>query len=280
MKGDPNDLGKKRGKGKGRGYIPESLLNAANIVHVPVLLGDILLTNRNARPSDTHLSNTVDIILVEVDLQRTEVTLGPLSQTPLLDNLLGLVERHELASDIAVEDGELAANLGALELAGRATCEGSNALRVGESVVELAGGGTELIGGSHGGGVDGDLAGLGGSGRLGAGGLGGLGLGVDDGFGEAAGGVHAGCVLKVLAVLGDEGVGEPAEGGTELRDELRAHQVLYGLLGVGVGVVFNLELFYGLVLLEGLPWETGTMNVRRTHLPRCRGLPRGCEWCR
>jgi hypothetical protein len=84
-------------------------------------------------------------------------------------------------------------------------------------------------------------------------------------------------VLEVLAVLGDEGVGKPAEGGTDLRDELCAHQVLYGLLGAGVGVVLDLELFYGLVLLGSLPWETGTMNVRRTHLPRCRGLPRGCE---
>jgi hypothetical protein len=102
-------------------------------------------------------------------------------------------------------------------------------------------------------------------------------LRMDDGFREAAGRVHAGCVLEVLAVLGDEGVGEPAEGGTELRDELCAYQVLYGLLGVGVGVVLDLELFYGLVLLGGLSWETGTMNVRRTHLPRCRGLPRGCE---
>jgi hypothetical protein len=236
---------KERGKGNKRGeYIPESLLDAANIVHVPVLLGDIFLTNGNARPSNTHLSNTIEIILVEVDLQRTEVTLRPLSQTPLLDNLLGLVESHELASDIAVEDGELAANLGALKLAGRTTCEGSNALRIGEGIVELAGCGAELIGGCHGGGVDGDLAGLGGSGGLSGGSLGGLGLGVDGGLGEAAGGVNAGSVLEVLGVLGDEGVGELAQGGTELDDELCAYQVLYGLLGVGVGVVLDLKLLF------------------------------------
>lgn len=191
----------------GENDIPESLLNAANIVHVPVLLGDILLSNWNTRPRNTQLSNTVDIILIEVDLLRTEVTLGPLSKTPLLDNLLGLVEGNELSSYVSVKDSELAADLGALELARRTARERSDALWVGEGVVELAGCSAELVRGRHGGCVDGDLTGLGSGGGLRGWGVG-LGLRVDDGLGEAAGWVDAWGVLEVLAVLGDQGGGE------------------------------------------------------------------------
>ena len=234
--------GKKKEGKKGRNDIPESLLNAANIVHVPVLLGDILLTNRNARPRNTHLSNTIDIILIEVDLLRTEVTLRPLGKTPLLDNLLGLVEGDELSSHVSVEDSELAADLSALELARRAARERGDALRVREGVVELAGCGAELVRSRHGGCVDGDLTSLrGSSGGLRGWGVG-LGLRVDGGLGEADRWVDAWGVLEVLAVLGDQGRGEAGEGLAEFGDELCAHQILYGLLGVGVGVVFNLEL--------------------------------------
>jgi hypothetical protein len=225
--------------------IPESLLDAADIVHLPVLFGDILLAKRDAGPGDTHLGNTIDIILVEVDLQRAEVTLRPLRKTPRLDNLLRLVESNKLSSDIAVEDGELAADLGAIELARRAACERSNALRVRESAVELAGCGAELVRGGHSGCVHNGLAGLGGGGSLRGGGPGGLGLRVDGGLGEAAGWVDAGSVLEVLGVLGDQGAGEFGQGLAELGDELCAHQVLYGLLGVGIGLVLDFELVYG-----------------------------------
>lgn len=130
---------------KKRHDIPESLLDAANIVHVPVLLGDIFLANRNAGPRNTHLSNTVDIVLIEVDLLRAEVTLGPLSKTPLLDNLLGLIKGNELSSHVSVEDSELAADLGALKLARCTARECSDTLRVRKGGVELAGCGAELV---------------------------------------------------------------------------------------------------------------------------------------
>lgn len=173
------------------------------------------------------------------------MTLGPLRKTPFLDDLLGLVESNKFTSNISVEDGELAANLGALELARLATCERSNALRVREGVVELAGCGAEFVRGSHGGCVHDDVAGLRSGSGLGGSGLGGLGLRVDGGLGETAGRVDTGSVLEVLGVLGDQGTGEPGQGLAELGDELCAHQILYGLLGVGIGVVLNLELVYG-----------------------------------
>jgi hypothetical protein len=229
---------------KSRKDIPESLLNAADIVHFPVLFGDIFLADRDARPGDTHLGNAIDIILVEVDLQRAEVALRPLRKTPCLDDLLRLVESNELSSDVAVKDSELATDLGTLELARSAACERSNALRVRESVIELAGCSAELVRGSHGGCVHDGVAGLRGGGLRG-GGLGGLGLRVDAGFGEAARWVDARSVLEVLGVLGDQGAGECGQSLAELGDELCAHQILYGLLGVGIGVVLNLELDYG-----------------------------------
>lgn len=247
----------------GKENIPKGLLDAANVVHLPVLLGDVLLSDRDAGPSDTHLGNTIDIILIEVDFLGTEVTFGPLSQTPGLHDLLGLVESDELTSDVAVEDGELAADLGALELTRRAAGECGDALGVRESVVEFAGCGAELIGGSHGSGVNGDLAGRR-SGGLG--GFGGLGLRVDGGLGEAARGVDAGGVLEILAVLGDQSVGEAGQRLAEVGDKLGAHQVLYGLLGVGIGVVLNLELWrvYRLVLCYLSPWQ-GEKRGRTTN---------------
>lgn len=124
--------------------LPESLLDAANVVHLPVLLGDVLLADGDTRPLDAHLSHAVDVVLIEVDLQGAEVLSGPLGQTPLLDDLSG-GELGVLAGNVAVEDGELAADLGALELAGRSTGESGDALGVGESGVELLGSGAELV---------------------------------------------------------------------------------------------------------------------------------------
>jgi hypothetical protein len=85
-------------------------------------------------------------------------------------------------------------------------------------------------------------------------------------------------VLEVLAVLGDQGGCEAGQGLADFGNELCAHQVLYGLLGVGVGVVFNLELvgFTWLVLQIALATGMGQVNIRRTHLPRYRGLPQEC----
>jgi len=116
-------------------YIPESLLDAANVVRLPVLLGDVLLADRNAGPGNAQLGDAVHVVLIEVHLEGAEVAGGPLGQTPFLDDLLRGVELDILAGDVAVEYGELAADFGALELAGRTAGEGGNALGVGEGVV-------------------------------------------------------------------------------------------------------------------------------------------------
>lgn len=129
----------------GKESLPESLLHAANVVHIPVLLGDILLSNGDTRPLDAQLSDAINVVLVEVDLESTEVASGPLSQTPGLHDLLGGIKLHELSSHVAVKDGKLAADVGALELAGRAAGESGEALGVGESDKELLGGSAELI---------------------------------------------------------------------------------------------------------------------------------------
>lgn len=129
--------------------------------------------------------------------------LGPLRQTPFLHKQRRGIELDVLAVDVAVEDGELPTDVGAFELAGRRAGEDGDALGVCEGVVQLLGGGAELIRGLYGGGVDGNFTG----GRCG-GGCGGrgflLGLGVVGWRAEAAGWVGAGGVLEVLAVLADQ----------------------------------------------------------------------------
>jgi hypothetical protein len=57
-------------------------------------------------------------------------------------------------------------------------------------------------------------------------------------------------MLKVLGVLGDESTGKGDQGLAELRENLGANEVLYGLLGGGIGVDLNLELEMVSVLVE------------------------------
>lgn len=223
--------------------IPECLLDTADIVILPILLGNVLLANGDAGPRDAQLGDAVDVVLVEVDLEGAEVTGRPLGQTPRLDDLLGRVELDVLARHVTVEDGKLAADVGTFELAWRAAREGGDALRVGEGGVELLGRGAHLIRSGHGGGVDADFAG--GRGGGGCGDRSSLllgGLRVDIRRGEAAGRVHAGSVLQVLGVFGDEGVGELGQRLAKLRDNLRANKIFYGLLGGRIAVVLNLKL--------------------------------------
>lgn len=224
--------------------VPKGLLHAADIVHVPILLCDILLANGNARPSDAHLGDAIDIVLIKVNLQVTEVVGRPLSQTPLLHQMLGGLQLNELAGDVSVKNRELAAGFSALELARWAPRERGNALRVRESVVQLLGGGAELVGRRHGRGVDGGFARCRGgclaraaSGLLGR-------LRVDLCGGEPAGWVDAGSVLQVLAVLSDQGWAEFDQRLAQLGHDCGAHQVLDRLLGGGVGVVLDLELIF------------------------------------
>ena len=222
--------------------IPKGLLDAANVVQIPILLGYVLLTDGHTGPLYTQLSDTIDVVLVEINLERAEVALGPLGEAPLLNNLLGSVELDILAGDVAVKNGELAAGLGALELTGSTTGEGGNALRVGENFVELLSGGTELIGRGHGGSVNGNLAGGGGGSCGGGSSLLLAGLRVDGYRGESSGRVDTRGVLDVLGMLINQGIGELVQGLAELRDDLGANEVLDGSLGSGIGVVLNLEL--------------------------------------
>lgn len=235
-------IGESACTGKEGCYIPESLLDAAHVVQLPILLGDVLLADGHARPLDTQLGDAVDVVLVQVDLERTEVTLGPLGEAPLLNDLLGSVELDELAGDVAIEDGELAAGMGTLELAGCTTSESGNALGVGEGVVQLLGGGAELVRCGHSGGVNGDLAGTGCGRSSGRSSLLFAGLRVESSRTKARGRVDARSMLKVLGVLVDEGIRKSSQGLAELGEDLGANKVLYGLLGGSIGVNLNLEL--------------------------------------
>lgn len=224
-----------------RKNIPECLLDAANVVHVPVLFGDVLLANGNTSPGHPHLGNSIDIVLVEVDLQRTEVTLRPLGQAPLLDDLLRLIELGEFAGHIAIEDGELASDLGALELARRGASESGNPLGISEGVVQFLSGRAELIGGGNSGGVDRYLAA-----RRRRGGLGSsrlfLGLRMVGGSREPARRVDTRGMLEVFAVFRNQSGTKLRQLLSQLGHEFRPNQVLHGLLRSGIGVVFNLKL--------------------------------------
>lgn len=221
--------------------IPESLLDAAHIVHLPILLGDILLTNRDTSPGDAHLSDTVHIVLVEVDRQSTEVALGPLGQTPLLLDQLVRLHLRVLADDVSVEDGELCADVAALELARGSAGECGDALRVCEGAVQFLGGGAELIRRGHGGGVNDDLlVGCGGGSGGGRGFL--LGLGVAGSRLESAGRVDTRGVLEVLSVLMDQGGTQLDQRLSELRGDLGTDKVLYGLFRGRLGVDVDLKL--------------------------------------
>lgn len=98
---------------------------------------------------------------------------------------------------------------------------------------------------------------------------------VDSGLGKAARGIDARGVLEVLAMLSDQGVGQAGQLLAEFSDKLGAHQILYGLLGVGIGVILDLKLVYRLVFKFTLMTGEGQVNIRHTHPPRCRGLPQG-----
>ena len=233
----------------GNPNLPKSPLDAADVVLKPVVLGNLLLADGDAGPLDAHNSDLVNVVLVELDLQGRVVVGGPLLKTPLLDNLDGLLKLDELADHVSAEQLELAARLGTLPNLGGSAGESGNAAGVGEGLVELLGGGAELLVIGDGSGVY-DLAGAGLAG--GNGGRAGVGsLGNELGGGEAARGVGAGRMLDILAVLGDEGRGELQELLAELGNKLVAHKVLDGPLLVGIRVDINIEHELVLVQLMG-----------------------------
>lgn len=133
------------------------MFDTADIVPFPITLNNLFLAHGDPGPFDSHVGDLVDVVLVEFDFLSAEVAFGPLGQTPFLDDGCGLVEGYEFASDVTVEDGELPANMGAVEAARRGTGEGGKTLRVGERCVELFSGGAEFVGGGDGGRVNGLL---------------------------------------------------------------------------------------------------------------------------
>lgn len=131
--------------GTGKNDIPESLLDAADVVDVPVLFGHIFLADRNAGPGDTHLGDGINVVLIEVDLESAEVAFRPLRQPPFLDNLLRLVELDKFSVHIAIEDRELSTNLRAVKLTRCSTGESRDTLRISKGGIHLLSGGTELV---------------------------------------------------------------------------------------------------------------------------------------
>lgn len=217
-------------------------LDAPHIVLAPVALRHLLLAHGHAAPLDAHDRHAVDVVLVKVDAQRRVVTRRPLLQAPALHNVRGLLELDVGTGDVAVKQLKLAADLGALKQLGRRAREGGDALRVGESLVQLVGRGAELFLVGDRCGVDG-LAG----GRLGCGGRrvrlgGGAGGREVFGGGEAARRVGPRGVLDVLAMLGNKGTGQLDEGLAQLGHQLAADKVLDGLLALAVGVNVDFKL--------------------------------------
>jgi hypothetical protein len=227
--------------GTGKNDIPEGLLDAADVVDVPVLFGHIFLTDRNTRPADTHLRDAINVVLIEVDLEGAEVPFRPLRQAPFLDDLLRLVELDKFSIDIAIEDRELSTNLRPVKLTRCSTGESRDALGISEGGIHLFSGGTELIRGSNCGGVDSNLVGSGGRRlRSRASTLGSLWIG--GWCSETAGRVFARSMLDVLCVVGDQSGSKLRKLLSDLGNKLRTNEVLHRLLGGGIGVVLDLKL--------------------------------------
>ena len=92
------------------------------------------------------------------------MTLGPLSQTPLLNNLCGFRELDVLSTDVSTEDLKLAAGSSALEDLRGCAGEGGDALRVGENLEKHGSVAAELLLVAEAGHVDGGAFAVGSSG--------------------------------------------------------------------------------------------------------------------
>src|SRR4051812_44755987 len=125
--------------------LPESLLNAPNVILAPVSLGNIFLSNRNTAPCNSHHSNIVDIVLIKVDFQLGVVSFWPLIESPALYDLRWLLKFEIFSGDVATKELELASLLSTLKNLGGGAGEGSNALRVGECLVEFGSRRTEFF---------------------------------------------------------------------------------------------------------------------------------------
>lgn len=126
-------------------HLPKCSLDAPDIVFVPIPLCHLLLADWHTLPAHPHYRDSVCVILVEYDLQPAVVSLNPLSQSPLLDDLRGLCKFEVLATNVAAEELEFPAYFRAFEELWWGAGEGCDPLRVGEGGVELSSCRSELF---------------------------------------------------------------------------------------------------------------------------------------
>ena len=60
-------------------YSPKSLFYGSDIVAFPIPLHDFFLTHRHAGPSHPHVSDTINVVLIEDNLLLAHVSFWPLS---------------------------------------------------------------------------------------------------------------------------------------------------------------------------------------------------------
>lgn len=115
----------------------EGGLDGSHVVLAPIPLRNFLLTDRDTLPIHSHHRDPIDIILLEFDLERAEVSCWPLCKPPLLVYLGQWAEFGVLSTDVSAEDLKFAADFSTLEEFRRPSCEGSDTLRVCEGLIEL-----------------------------------------------------------------------------------------------------------------------------------------------
>lgn len=138
-------------------HIPESSLDAAHVILAPIPPYDFLLPHGHPLPTHSHHGDGVLVILVEDDLQIREVPRGPAAQSPFLDDLCGCFQGDVFAADVAAEELEFPACVGAFEYFRGGTREGGEPVGGGEGGEEFGGGGAEFFGRGQGGCVDGGV---------------------------------------------------------------------------------------------------------------------------
>lgn len=120
-------------------------LDAPHVILIPVPLCWLLLPDWYSLPVHAHDSDSVDIILLELDLERTVVVRRPLGQSPFLLNVGGPLKLHIRSRDITAEDLEFGTLVCTLEYLRRGARESCNALWICESLEQLLGSRAKLL---------------------------------------------------------------------------------------------------------------------------------------
>lgn len=121
------------------------LKHIPDVVLCPIPLTGLLLADRDTVPVRPHNSDSIDIVLLKLELEGGEVSLRPLGQPPLLRDARRGLEVGVLAAHVAAKELELAAWLGALEDLWWGAGKGCDAAWVGEDLVERFGVAAELL---------------------------------------------------------------------------------------------------------------------------------------